>query len=69
MKNNRLTNKEIETIRESAQRISELASLQNTSFSNDPNEDRQIKDAIRLWLQWFNSPVNIIEEILNSNDK
>jgi len=69
MTNNRLTNLEINTLKEVVKEIKSLASMENTDFNTD-NEDvkKFINDKLKLWLQWFDSEAIIIENILNTNN-
>ena len=65
MKNNRLTNAEIHELRECVERIRELASMENANFSFDEEEDKKIKESVRLYMFWFATVASKIELILN----
>lgn len=65
MKNNRLTNSEIIALRQVAERIRELASMENANFGKE--KDKLIKDGVRPYMTWFVCEASEIEKILNSN--
>jgi len=61
MKNNRLTNKEIEIIRDSLREMTVLESLENCSFKD--KETVSLRD-LKLWLMWFKVHIDEIDEII-----
>lgn len=61
MKNNRLTNSEVIELRDTIQRIRDLASLQNCCY------DDKIKKTVRPYLMWFEVEAMKIETILDSD--
>jgi hypothetical protein len=63
MKNNRLTNKEINTLEKVAKRIKELASLEKCSL------DDKTKKEIRPYLMWFEVEAGKIENIIENQKK
>lgn len=64
MKNNRLTNAEIHVLSECVERIRELASMENASFSGNEEEDKKIKESVRPYMLWFTNVASKIELIL-----
>lgn len=68
MKNNRLTNEDMIKLRMACDRIRNLASLENASFSFNKEKDIEIKKAILPYMEWFNSISYSIESLLNGED-
>jgi hypothetical protein len=61
MKNNRLTNSEVSTLKDCAKEIKRLAAMENCSFRSKETIDLQ---SLKAWLIWFKIEANKISEIL-----
>ena len=68
MKNNRLTNEELTKLRMAADRIRELASLEKASFSISEAKDKEIKEAIKPYMMWFENLADNIDRLLDGKN-
>lgn len=64
MKNNRLTNMELYTIREAITEIKKLSSMENCAYKNDKTID---VEKLKMWLTWFDVYADKIDKIVNNN--
>lgn len=67
-----MTNLEKITLNTLAERLEELASLQNASFDFDKEKDEAIKSKIKCYMQWFDgiaSDIKKIVELENSTSR
>ena len=64
-----MTNMEKIALESCAKRLESLASLENACFSFDDKEDAKIKEAIRIYMQWFDCVADDIRYIVKLDEE
>lgn len=68
MKNNRLTNEDILKLRMACDRIRKLASMENASFSTNEDKDKQVKEDVKHYMEWFKCVANSVDRLLDGEN-
>lgn len=64
-----MTNQEKATLQSIKNRINRLASLEDSCFSMNKEKDKEIKDAIRPYMTWFELCALYIEDTIELSEE
>lgn len=63
-----MTTREKNALKQVAERISGLASMENASFSMSPEHDKVVKDGVRPYMTWFQCVASYLNALADAND-